>query len=159
MSIVTMAQALAQCRLEDDYPPEQLQPYIDGAEDAAAAYLNRQVYVDQVTLDQATTAAPAALGAANMLYTNALAAAADIADLVERQATIDVANARLAAAKQAFARTINGIVANSSVLAAVLLIIGQLFENRSNVIVGAPAMELPCGAESLLRPYRRVMMP
>src|ERR1700744_5164251 len=144
MSIVTLAQALAQCRLEADYSPEQLQPYIDGAEDAAAGYLNRLIYIDQATLDQAMTAAPGVLGAANTAYSNAIASAADIEDPVERQATIDLANTRLRVAKQVFTRTINGVVANSSILAAILLTIGQLFENRSNVVVGEPAMEVSC---------------
>ena len=64
MSLLTLAEARAQCRLEDDYPDEQLQPYMDAAEDSAAAYLNRTIYADQTTFDAARAAVPAVVGAA-----------------------------------------------------------------------------------------------
>lgn len=38
--------------------------------------------------------------------------------------------------------------------AAILLIIGHLYQNRENVVVGRTPAELPQGAESLLNPYR-----
>lgn len=47
---------------------------------------------------------------------------------------------------------------NDSIKAAVRLILGHLFANREAVTTGQ-AMELPMGAQYLLRPYRRVMMP
>lgn len=46
MAVLTLADAIAQCRLEAAYPAEQLQPYMDAAEDAAIAYLNCNVYAD-----------------------------------------------------------------------------------------------------------------
>ena len=158
MSLLTLAEARAQCRVEDDYPDEQLQPYMDGAEDSAAAYLNRTVYADQTALDAARDAVPATLGAAQDAYDAAVVAAAAIDNEAEAQATIDVAAARLAEAQRVAARAIHGIALNDSIKAAVRLILGHLFANREAVAVGQ-FMEIPMGSQYLLRAYRRVMMP
>lgn len=159
MSLLTVAQACAQCRVESDYPSDQIQPYIDGAECAAAAYLNRALFASQDDLDTAMEAVPAQLGQANADYSAAIEAAASLADPLQKQAALDVANAKLSRARAEASTTINGIVANASVLAAVRLTLGQLFTSREDVVVGAAAVELPGGARSLLRPFRRTMMP
>lgn len=46
------------------------------------------------------------------------------------------------------------IVLNPSVRAACLLILGSLFENREDVVIGTISSELPLGSRSLLTPYR-----
>ena len=46
------------------------------------------------------------------------------------------------------------MVANAPIRAAVLLILGHLYANRENTVVGAAAHALPMGAHSLLFPYR-----
>jgi hypothetical protein len=46
------------------------------------------------------------------------------------------------------------IVINPSVRAACLLILGSLFENREDVVIGTISSELPLGSRSLLTPYR-----
>lgn len=47
-----------------------------------------------------------------------------------------------------------GSTVPASIRAAMMLIIGHLYEHREDVVVGVPAMELPKGAERLLNPYR-----
>ena len=158
MSLLTIAEARAQCRVEDDYPNEQLQPYMDAADDAAAAYLNRAIYADQGALDTARDAVPASLGAAQDDYDTAAAAAGAIENDAEAQATLDVAAAKLADARQSAARTINGIVVDASIKAVIRLTLGHLFTNREAVATGQ-VTELPMGVQPLLRPKRRVMMP
>lgn len=158
MSLLTLAEARAQCRVEDDYPAEQLQPYMDAADDDAAAYLNRTIFADQSALDAARDAVPATLGAAQDAYDATVTAAGAIVNEAEAQAAIDVAAAKLADAYLAAGRTINGIVLNESIKAAVRLILGHLFANRESVAVGQ-FMEVPLGSQYLLRAYRRVMMP
>lgn len=161
MSILTVADALAQCRLESDYPPEQLQPYIDGAEAAAAAYLNRSLFADQEALTAAQDAAPGLMGDANAAYQAAMTAALQLEDSTERAAAITLASTRLAEAQRAANWAIFGMAANAAVLSAIRLTMGHLFANREAVIAGASAaaVALPMGAEYLLSPYRRVMMP
>ncbi|WP_296187886.1 head-tail connector protein [Pseudomonas sp. UBA1879] len=46
------------------------------------------------------------------------------------------------------------IVINPSVRAACLLILGHLYANREDVVVGGGAGEIPMGSRSLLTPYR-----
>lgn len=46
------------------------------------------------------------------------------------------------------------IVINPSITAACLLILGSLYANREDVVVGTITSELPMGSRSLLTPYR-----
>jgi len=46
------------------------------------------------------------------------------------------------------------ILVNKSIIAACLLILGSLYANREDVVVGTNASELPMGSKSLLTPYR-----
>lgn len=48
----------------------------------------------------------------------------------------------------------NPTVANASIKAACLLILGSLYSNREDVVVGITASEIPMGSRSLLTPYR-----
>lgn len=159
MPVITLDQARAHLRVEADYPAEQIQAYIAGAEDAAAQYLNRTVFADATAQSAALDALPASLAAARAAFDAAVSAAQGLDDPTARQATIDVARARLADARSAAGRSLNGIVSNPSIVAAALLTVGHLYSNRTDVVVGATVAELPNGVRALLRPYRRVMMP
>lgn len=46
------------------------------------------------------------------------------------------------------------MVANDLIRAACLLIVGHLYANRENVVVGASVAQLPMGALELVTPYR-----
>ncbi|SDV49816.1 head-tail connector protein [Chitinasiproducens palmae] len=46
------------------------------------------------------------------------------------------------------------IIVNNAIRAAILLILGKLYANREDVVVGATVSQLPDGAEHLLQPYR-----
>lgn len=48
----------------------------------------------------------------------------------------------------------NPILANASIKAACLLILGSLYSNREDVVIGTISSELPMGSRSLLTPYR-----
>lgn len=159
MPVITLDQARAHLRVESDYPAEQIQAYIAGAESAAAKYLNRSVFQDETARDAALDAIPATLAAAQAAFDASVAAAQVIADPTAHHATIDVARARLTDAQAAAIRDMHGVVANPSIVAACLLTLGHLYANRTDVVVGASVAELPIGACSLLRPDRRVMMP
>lgn len=159
MPIVSLAQARSQVRVEADYPAEQLQTAIDGAVDAAQAYLNRRVYETAAILDGERSAYPTAVRDAATARSAALGEAAFIEDRDERTAAIRLADVAYEEAMAAAGACIHGVVVNPSMVTAVLLTIGHLYANRSDVVVGATVVELPHGAKSLLRPYRRVMGP
>lgn len=161
MSLISLDDARDQCRVEPDYPAAQLQPYIDAAEAAASAYLNRRIYCDQAAFDATVDGLGDVLLAASAAYADASMAAAVITDDLQRSALLDIADARLEAAKVAADRAIHGIVVNAAIDAAMRLLLGHLFANREDVLTGmrAAAVAVPMGARDLLRPYRRVMMP
>jgi hypothetical protein len=46
------------------------------------------------------------------------------------------------------------MVATDAIRAAVLLILGMLYENREDVVIGLTAENLPRGSRALLQPYR-----
>ncbi|PVY81061.1 gp6-like head-tail connector protein [Cupriavidus alkaliphilus] len=46
------------------------------------------------------------------------------------------------------------MVANMQIQAAILLILGHLYSNRENTVVGATVAELPQGAHDMLWPHR-----
>jgi hypothetical protein len=128
--------------------------YIGAAEQSAMEFLNRKVYADQAALTAAVAAVPASLTAATATYAAAMTEADLLADLAEREFAYFVA-AEAYLASRALAREIcAGMVVNDAVKAAVLLMTGHLFENRENVVVGAPATELPMGAKAIMQPYR-----
>lgn len=159
MGLITIEQARAHCRADADVPDAQLQPYIDGAESAACAYLNRAVFGTQGDLDAALDALPAKAATAAQAYADAVEAAASIVDADQRRVTLEVASLRKSISSADATRVMNGIVAAPSVVSAILLTLGSLYSNREAVIVGLQVAELPLGACELLRPYRLVMMP
>ena len=146
-------------RVEADYPAEQLQTAIDGAVDSAQAYLNRRIYETPEALAEARSAYPAAVRDAATARNAALGEATFIGDRAERTAAIRLADLAYEEAMLEAGACIHGVVVNPSIVTAILLTIGHLYANRSDVIVGAPAVELPQGAKSFLRHYRRRMMP
>ena len=159
MPLLTIEQCRRQCRVDGDYDDALLLDCMGGAADAAAAYLNRAIFEDQEALDAAWDALPAEAASATEAHAAALAAAAVEPDPSKATAMIAVADERQAAASLARTRVLSGVVVNPSILAAVRLTLGHLYANREDVVVGATVAELPQGAKSLLRPYRKGMGP
>lgn len=159
MPILTTSEALAHCRLEADYPEEQILPYMLAAEDFVVAYLNRAVYADQDALDAAQSALAANVGTAYDAYLTAMEAADAQENAGQRQAMRDLAAQKYANAKREARRAMSGIVVNATIRAAMLLTLGNLFVNRESDVIGVSVASLPSGVPELLRPYRVVQMP
>lgn len=128
--------------------------WLAAAEQGAADYLNRHIYVDQAALTAAIANVPADLAAATAAYDAAILAADAIDTVVDadmaRFAALEAYNAAQSDAR----RTHQGVVANANIKAAALLTLGHLYANREDVIVGVSVTALPMGAQSLLQPYR-----
>ena len=154
MISISLAAALAHLRLEPNYPADQIQPYLSAAELAVAQFMNRRVYADQFALDAAIAAVPAVLGAAGVTFAAAIAAAATFADPVVRRAALYFADSQYAAAQNVSRETYGGVVLDELIGAAILLILGHLFENRETVVIGVTAVEIPLGARALIQSYR-----
>lgn len=154
MSIITVADALKHLRLPASYPTDQVQPYLDAAESAAQAFLNRRIFVDQTALQAAQAALPAALAGAATERDAGMAAAGAIGDCeaaeVMRRAALD----RWADALQTAEEVARGIVINERIKIGILLLTAHLFQNRSDVVTGVTADEVPKGAQHFLLPDR-----
>lgn len=131
-----------------------VQSQLDGAETAAAAYLNRAFFVDQAALDSARLSVSAARYQARAAYDAAIAAAEEIEDHDQRCAAEADAGFVFSEALEAATRNARGMVINKAIEAACLLKLGHLFANREEVVTGTIATELPQGSKALLAPYR-----
>lgn len=162
MPLLTAQQCREHCNVIGADQDNVLLACLASAEDAAAAYLNRTVHADAGALGVAMDGYPAAVAAAHVAYDAAIEAA-DLeqanGDAIKAQAMRDVAALKRATALRAAERAANGIVVNASILAAVKLTLGHLFENREAVVTGTSATALPQGVPELLRPYRLTQMP
>lgn len=155
MSFVTLPEAKLHLRGVDGTDEDALiGVYITAAEQMAIALLDRGVYADGTALGVAKAAAPAELTAATATYTSAIAAAQALADATEQAAATQAAESAYLRAKVAYRQTMDGIVVNDTIRAAVLLIVGHLFANREDVVAGVSVAQLPNGAEWLLAPYK-----
>lgn len=154
MSLIDLPTARAHLRVEDDYPEEQVALYLAAAEQTAAEFLNRRVFVDDSALGAAVGAVPAALTSASAAHTAAIDAAPLIEDCAVRDEALRHAARAFVAARTAARETYDGIVVNDAIKAAILLMLGHLFENRQDNVTGTIVSELPLSARSLLMPFR-----
>lgn len=159
MAILTIEQARSHCRVEPDYPADQLEVYMHAAESYVVAHLNRAVFQDESSLQDALEALPLNVGAAYDTYKVSLESAESIENEGQKQAVIRMAKARYRLSEINSERTMNGIVANKTIVAAMLLVLGNLFQNREADVVGASVMELPTGVQRMLASFRQVQMP
>lgn len=124
------------------------------AEQIAIAYLNRNVYADQAALNAAIALVPAALIAAGVTYAAADAAADLITDSDARRAEKSYAFSKYSDAYLAGAATRNGIVINDLIIAAMMLILGELFAQREDSVIGVSVTAMPNGARKILNMQR-----
>ncbi|SDS42114.1 head-tail connector protein [Pseudomonas prosekii] len=153
MSVISIELAMKHLLAEPE-DQDLVQSQLDGAEDAAMAYLQRSFFVDQASLDAARLQVPAARNAARIKYDAALAAAAVTEDQLLRCEALADAKFSFSEALDAATRAARGIVINPSIQSACLLKLGHLFANREEVVTGTIATELPQASKALLTPYR-----
>lgn len=152
MSIIDLPTAKEHLRLAQDYPDEQVETYLNAAEMRAAQFLNRALFADSSAMAASVAAVPARLAEAEASFNAAKAAAAQITEPAA-EIHAEAAAASYAADLIAARETMAGIVATDDIKAAILLILGHLFENRADAESNAPTA-IPNGSEYLLMPYR-----
>ena len=154
MSFVTTSEAKLHLRVDSADEDALIGVYITAAEQMAIALLDRGVYADGTALGVAKAAAPGELDTAIAAYESAIAAAEALADETAIAAAIQTAGNGLLRAKVAHRHAMDGMVVNEAIKAAVLLIVGSLYAQREDVVVGVSVAQLPNGAEWLLAPYK-----
>jgi len=129
--------------------------YADGAEAAAAAFLNRNVYLDVAALDAARVAVD--MTGVHAAYEDAIEAADALTSDLDKQQAIDAANIALHEAQLNASLTLEGMVIVPNVKNAILLITGHLYRNRDSTPMKAgDPIDIPPAAEWLMRPYRKI---
>lgn len=154
MTFVTLPEAKLHLRVDGTDEDALIGLYINAAEQSAVSLLDRGVYVDGTALTAAKEAAPGELDTAIAAYEAAMTAAEDLTDETAISAVIQAAGNDLLRAKVTYRQTMDGIVVNDQIKAAVLLTVGHLYANREDVVAGASVAALPNGADYLLQPYK-----
>ena len=154
MIFVTTSEAKLHLRVDSADEDALIDVYITAAEQMAIALLDRGVYADGTALGVAKAAAPGELDTAIAAYESAIAAAEALADETAIAAAIQTAGNGLLRAQVAHRHAMDGMVVNEAIKAAVLLIVGSLYVQREDVVVGVSVAQLPNGAEWLLAPYK-----
>ena len=154
MIFVTTSEAKLHLRVDSADEDALIGVYITAAEQSAVSLLDRGVYVDGTALGVARAAAPGELDAAIAACEAAVTAAELLSDADAQDAAIQTAENNLLRANVAYRQTMDGMVVNEAIRAAVLLIVGSLYAQREDVVVGVSVAQLPNGAEWLLQPYK-----
>ncbi|MDH0745288.1 phage gp6-like head-tail connector protein [Pseudomonas sp. GD03842] len=131
-----------------------VQAMLDAAEESAAQFIQRRIYADQVSLDADRLLVPELRANARAVYDQAIAAADEVSTGCDRQSAIKDAEFIYGVALVDADSRVYGVVLNPAIQAACLLILGHLFANREDVIVGSAVAEMPMGSRPLLMPYR-----
>lgn len=153
MSLIDIDRAMKHLLAEPE-DQDLVQEKLDTAEEAAMRFLNRRVFADQATLDAAKAGIADVLLAARAAHTAGVTAAEGVGDMHDRCRMLDYARQSLADAHEDADSVAYGMILNSTITSACLLIVGHLFANREEVLVGAVATELPMASKALLGPYR-----
>lgn len=157
MSLVTLASAKLHLRVTGTDEDTLIQDMLDTAEKVVHSQLGRNVYVDSTALTAAKSAAPTALTTAGTTYDAAVTAALANTNDTESALMLSLAVTEYYAAGQDFRRTMQGIVTNKNIQAAVLLLVGHYYANREATTAqlnGLASMQLPLGVDSVLQPYK-----
>lgn len=158
MSLIGLPEAKAHLRLESDYPDDQVQPKLSAAEQGAMQFINRRAFEDAAEQAIAIAGLPAMLTAAGVAYKAAIEAAFALEDCDARNAAIEYAcQARrdaLTMARETYASISKDDPRWPIFESGALLILGHLFANREDVVVGASVAEMPNGSGHVLYPLR-----
>jgi hypothetical protein len=131
MSITTLTTAKLHLKVETSADDTLIQIFINAAEKCVSEYLDRNVYADSSALSTAISGAYSTLAAATVAYDAAIAAADLLTDDTEIALAKDAAQYTYDTACNTYRRTMQGIVINDAISSAILLVIGDLYENRS----------------------------
>ena len=146
MSIVSIETALHHLRAYADDAVD-VQHKLDAAQEIAEQFMGRRVYASNSELDAAIDANAIEMDALVSLRVGALSG--DISSHVV-QSKLERIESQLYQ-KLMISR---GIATNKAIEIAILLILGTLYENREDVVIGASVTQLPQAAEHRLQPYR-----
>lgn len=147
MSITTLAAAKQHLRVIGADEDTLIQRHIDAAELAAAQWIGANLYADAGALSTAVAAVPGTLTAATTAYDAAVTAAQALATEAEQIIALGAADSTYSKALVNARMTHSGLVINSLIESAILLIVGALYADRE-------AGDIPQAARNLMQPFK-----
>lgn len=160
MSVIALQLAMDHLRAEDD-DSELVQAYLDAAEEAAVAFLQRRFYADAAALALAQTGIAEQRHALITRYQERVRAGSG-SMYMPLPGMADQTRQRLANLEDQFLEDLaqlaaveHGMVINAAIQTACLLTLGHLYNNREDSIIGVSVVALPLGSRTFLAPYRR----
>ncbi|WEI17143.1 head-tail connector protein [Acinetobacter proteolyticus] len=152
MSVISLDRALSHLRVDEDIDSD-IASKLDAAEQIAKEYLNRNFYATLTELNDAKGQVASILSTARTQYDQDVLFAKSLdGELIKTFSHTASLNYDTAIRS---AKMISlGIVINPSIEISVLLILGDLYENREDTISGGGFSNLPKGAEWHLDPFR-----
>ena len=154
MTLITLAAAKAHLIVVGTDDDAVITLQTSSAEQIAIAYLNRNVYADQAAFDAALALVPASLIAAGVAYEADIVTADLITDDDARMAERKYILSKYLGAHDAGIAVRNGIVINDLITAGMLLILGDLYQQREDSVIGVSVNSMPNGARSILKMHR-----
>lgn len=148
--LLTLAVAKAHLNETSTDRDEEISFKLESARQIAAAHLCRNIYDDDEELAAEIALVPAELIAASSAYEAAYDAACLISDADIQAIEIAYAQDKYSRARFAASATRNGIAINQLIVAAILLILGDLMEHKESTVVGPSVSALPRGAYDIL---------
>ncbi len=141
MPLVSIDTAMHHLRADPDDQVDVARK-LAAAETMAANYIGRDIFIDDSAM---LTAHENAIDDLDALVTDPVSPSvyAQAAQTERRRAVV-----------YRSMRTLHGIVIDPAIEAAVLLILGTLYEHREDVVAGVSVAQLPIAAEHRLQPYR-----
>ena len=152
MSVIPLTKALAHLRADEDIDGD-IASKLASAEATAMQYMNRNFYADQEALDQALLSVTDLQSQAQNKFDVAKTYAQSLSGAM-RENYEKVANIAFDDSINEINKILLGIVINQTIEIGVLLILGDLFENRENSVTSATFSEMPKGATWHLDKYR-----
>ncbi len=152
MSVISLTKALAHLRVDEDIDGD-IASKLASAEATAMQYMNRNFYVDKTALDQALLTVSDLQNQAQIKLDQAKTFSQSLSGVI-RQNYEHIANIAFDEAINEINKILLGIVINEAIEIGVLLILGDLFENRENSITTGTFSEMPKGAIWHLDKYR-----
>lgn len=146
MSVVDLATAKQDLRVEHDADDALIQRLLNTAERYVVHFIGRNLYADQVALDAAKAGADEAFLGAKAAYQTALDEAGVITDFDLRYMKTATATSDYQEAVVRYDRTMAGVVVDDTIKTAITLTTADLYEHRGDE-------ELPTGVPASARTY------
>lgn len=155
MPVIDIEKAKLHLRVDDD-AGDDVQDKLIAAIDIAEQFLNRKVFANAQEMATLKGTIPDLVEQADTQYNNAIAQS-NLYSPEYRDSSIYAACQNKAEAYRKIRMIDLGIVINASIEIGILMLLGHLYANREDIVVGLSAIELPKSSHHYLMPYRMDM--